>query len=74
MFGRATIRLGMAHILVLLYIQMHSVMSFQCLQSFAEALDMPFGLWARMGPRNHVLDDGPDPHVKGQFWGKGRLL
>jgi len=22
----------------------------------AEAIKMPFGLWARMGPRNHVLD------------------
>jgi len=21
--------------------------------------EMPFGLWARMGPRNHVLDGGP---------------
>jgi len=24
-----------------------------------------------MGPRNHVLDGGPDPHGKGQFLGKG---
>jgi len=22
----------------------------------AEPIEMPFGLWARMGPRNHVLD------------------
>ena len=22
----------------------------------AELIEMPFGLWARMGPRNHVLD------------------
>ena len=22
----------------------------------AEPIQMPFGLWARMGPRNHVLD------------------
>jgi len=21
---------------------------------------MPFGLWAEMGPRNHVLDGGPE--------------
>jgi len=27
----------------------------------AEAIQMPFGLWARMGPRNHVLDGGPEP-------------
>ena len=25
----------------------------------AEPIEMPFGLWARMGPRNHVLDGGP---------------
>jgi len=22
-----------------------------------EPIEMPFGLWARMGPRNHVLDE-----------------
>jgi len=26
----------------------------------AEPIEMPFGLWARMGPRNHVLDTGPE--------------
>ena len=25
----------------------------------AEPIGMPFGLWARMGGRNHVLDGGP---------------
>ena len=25
----------------------------------AEPIEMPFGLWARMGPRNHVLDGSP---------------
>ena len=25
----------------------------------AEPIGMPFGLWARMGHRNHVLDGGP---------------
>jgi len=25
----------------------------------AEPIEMLFGLWARMGPRNHVLDGGP---------------
>ena len=25
----------------------------------AESIEMPFGLWARMGPRNHVLDGSP---------------
>jgi len=27
----------------------------------AELIDMPFGLWARMGPRNPVLNVVPDP-------------
>jgi len=27
----------------------------------AEAIEMPFGLWAQTGPRNHVLDGGLDP-------------
>jgi len=25
-----------------------------------EPIEMTFGLWARAGPRNHVLDGGPD--------------
>jgi len=37
----------------------------------AEPVKMPFGLWTRMGPRKHVLDGGPDPHVKEQFLRKG---
>jgi len=27
----------------------------------AEPIKMPFGLWTRVGPINHVLDEGPDP-------------
>jgi len=30
-----------------------------------------FRLWARMGPRNRVLDGDLDPHAKGQFRGIG---
>ena len=26
----------------------------------AEPIEMLFGLWAQMGPRNHVLDGGPE--------------
>jgi len=37
----------------------------------AEPIEMPFGLRTRVGPENHVLDEGPDPHGKGQFAGKG---
>jgi len=40
----------------------------------AEPTEMPFGLWAQMGPRNHVLHGSPDPPGKGQFSGKGRPL
>jgi len=35
---------------------------------------MPFGLWARTGPRNHELHGLQIPHDKGQFWGKGPLI
>jgi len=37
----------------------------------AEPTDMQFGLWAQMGPGNHVLDRVQSPIEKGQFWGKG---
>jgi len=38
----------------------------------AEPIEMPFGLWARMGPGNHMLDGSPDPQGKGQFfWERG---
>jgi len=41
----------------------------------AEPMEMPFGLWAHMVPRNPVLDGGPDPFMeRGNFWGKGRPL
>jgi len=29
--------------------------------------EMSFGFWTWVGPRNHVLDGGRDPHAKGQF-------
>jgi len=32
-----------------------------------EPIEMPFGLRTQVGPGNHVLDGGPDPHGKGQF-------
>jgi len=31
----------------------------------AEPIEMPFGWWARVGPRNHVLDGGTDPPWEG---------
>jgi len=33
----------------------------------AEPTEMPFGLWARMGPRNHLLDGTQILPLKGQF-------
>ena len=40
----------------------------------AQPIEMPFGLRARVGSRNHVLDGGPDPPWEGAiFEGKGRL-
>ena len=40
----------------------------------AEPTEMPFGLWARMGPRNRVLHRGPDPPWEGGIWGKALPL
>jgi len=37
----------------------------------AKPIEMPFGLWTRVGPSKHVLDGGPDPHANGNFEGKG---
>ena len=32
---------------------------------------MPFELWTQVGPRNHVLDGGPDPPMhRGNFEGE----
>jgi len=31
----------------------------------AEPIEVAFGLWARMRPRHHVLDGGPDPPWEG---------
>ena len=33
----------------------------------AESIEMLFGIWARVGPHNHVLDGGPT--VRGSFGG-----
>jgi len=36
----------------------------------AEPIEMPFGLWTLVGPRNHVLGWGPSPRQeKGNFGG-----
>jgi len=41
----------------------------------AEPIEMPFGLWPRVGPGNHVLDGGPDSHMeRDNFEGKGRPI
>jgi len=39
----------------------------------AEPIKMPFGMWTRVSPRNHVLDGVQIPHVKRQFWGEKGL-
>ena len=36
-----------------------------------EQIEMPFGMWARMGPHNHVLDGGLDPPGEGTILGVG---
>jgi len=35
---------------------------------------MPFGLWARTGPRNYKLDGVQIPTWKRAIWGKGAPL
>jgi len=38
----------------------------------AATIEMSFGLGTRVGPRNHVLDGGPDLPWEGKFWGRKR--
>jgi len=33
----------------------------------AEPIEMPFAVWTRVGPRNHILDGVQIPHAKGQM-------
>jgi len=33
----------------------------------AEPIVMPFGILTWVGPGNHVLGEGPDPPIQGQF-------
>ena len=41
----------------------------------AEPIAMPFGMWTRLGLRNHVLDGVPDSHTRrGNFEGKNGQL
>jgi len=40
----------------------------------AEPIVMPFGLWARTGPRSHELDGSRSPMRRGNYGEKGRLL
>jgi len=37
----------------------------------AELTEVPFRLWARMGPKHHALHRSIDPHLKEQFWRMG---
>jgi len=30
----------------------------------AEPIEMPFGMWTRVGPEKHVLDKDPDPGTR----------
>jgi len=39
----------------------------------AEPIEIPFGIRTQVGPKNHVLDGGPDPLMgRGKHEGKGR--
>ena len=40
-----------------------------------EPIEVPFGLRTWVGPKNHVLDGGPDLRMgRGNFEGKGRPI
>jgi len=38
----------------------------------AEPIDVPFLIWTRVGPRQHVLNDGPDSPCEGAILSGGR--
>jgi len=40
-------------------------------QKKAKPVEIPFKLWARIGPGNYVLDGGSDPPWEGAIMGKG---
>jgi len=41
----------------------------------SEPIEMPFGMWTSVGPRNHVLVEGSDlPREEAVFWGTPYLL
>jgi len=42
---------------------------FDTLESLAEPIEMMFGIWNRVGPRNHALGGGPYPPKEGALWG-----
>jgi len=49
-------------------------LSVMVVTKMAELIEMPFGIWTGLRPRNHVLDGDPDPRGKGHFWGwKGSI-
>jgi len=39
-----------------------------------EPIAMPFGMWTLVGPRNHVLDDGPDRPMQGPIFREMDIL
>jgi len=41
-----------------------------CCANTAEPIEVPFGVWSRVGPRNHVLGGGPDPPGEGAILGR----
>jgi len=39
-------------------------------EKMAEPIKMPFRLWTRVGPRNRLLGEDPDPSGDGAFGGR----
>jgi len=40
----------------------------------AKAIEMLFGTWTQVGPRNYVLDGGPDAPTGRAHWGTWNSL
>jgi len=45
-----------------------------CCAKTAEPVEVPFGVWTRGGPRNHVLDGSPDSSGRMGSFGGGREI
>jgi len=68
-------RPSMASSVVCLSVSVYRSVTLESPAKTAEPIEMLFGLFARMVPRNHVLDGGPDPPMgRDNFFGERGIL